>query len=648
MKVIDKQSIGDPHDDYIQLHIPASPSSWLEAFLLSFLGTGSTDKTLFEKRVQCLSIVSNGALALDVLNMNKISKLFRFRQCIDDWNNAELKCSFLPNVTQTLLQCLVTKHADIKHLISEIPVPPKVWTTLSEFLSVGILLHIFDEAKREQNFSELPLPSSIECNDQSYGDSKNEIYIQIAQVCSRKVGDSYLYRPIIGRNLRQSLEAALKQTQEQEQGHLRRIEFAPQVAEEAAHLVRYHCSNPTCGIATRGPHISKLRHVTIGQAAHIYPASQYGPRAAFIQKDNIKLEFIRGRDNCIWLCRICHHIVDEDPSPYPPQLLLKWKREAENVQKQAAIVGPCYRANDETDNALPQSGNMMASSSPASALPKSGNPVFQPCTTQSDRDSALEPSADSGLSESESHNADQMPNNMQVYSLALQAALDASAVQRLRTLRFEYDEGEALEPKHLEEVLPYIAEAGEYSWEVFLELFHFLASVDFVETLNSAERESKVENVAALLNELAQGLTHCYFLRFSEAEVFEQNFDSDTLQQLSDTLRNESFKTAIHFLMYFIHFVLDKPEERAKLLTKPVARLAAILAEAKRKGMTSVVDDLENRVFPSILTHASSETIRIWLDLLKRRYQTGRREGAPLEREILKLPLYYGLKLNWI
>ena len=87
---------------------------------------------------------------------------------------------------------------------------------------------------------------------------------------------------------------------------------------ERAHFL---CSNPSCKKMTTGPHSNIGKSLRSGEAAHIYGASDNGPRFNTQLKD----EDIRNIKNGIWLCGDCHKIIDTDPKRYSVKNLQKWK-----------------------------------------------------------------------------------------------------------------------------------------------------------------------------------------------------------------------------------------------------------------------------------------------------------------------------------
>jgi hypothetical protein len=105
-----------------------------------------------------------------------------------------------------------------------------------------------------------------------------------------------------------------------------RDDFGSQIKDILSKRVGLRCSNPNCRVLTAGPNSFEDKATNIGVAAHITAASFKGPRydtsMTPIERSSIR--------NGIWLCQSCAKLVDNDPSRYTVQLLLKWKTEAEN------------------------------------------------------------------------------------------------------------------------------------------------------------------------------------------------------------------------------------------------------------------------------------------------------------------------------
>jgi hypothetical protein len=104
-----------------------------------------------------------------------------------------------------------------------------------------------------------------------------------------------------------------------------RDDFPRQTITEIAKGVGYRCSNPECARPTVGANAAQDGSITIGVGAHICAASPGGPRYNPAQT----LADRRGKDNCIWLCQNCGRLVDADPQKFTVEVLIGWKRDAQ-------------------------------------------------------------------------------------------------------------------------------------------------------------------------------------------------------------------------------------------------------------------------------------------------------------------------------
>jgi hypothetical protein len=82
---------------------------------------------------------------------------------------------------------------------------------------------------------------------------------------------------------------------------------------------------PECARPTVGANAAQDGSITIGVGAHICAASPGGPRYNPAQT----LADRRGKDNCIWLCQNCGRLVDADPQKFTVEVLIGWKRDAQ-------------------------------------------------------------------------------------------------------------------------------------------------------------------------------------------------------------------------------------------------------------------------------------------------------------------------------
>ncbi|MCG8599440.1 MAG: hypothetical protein MI807_04800 [Verrucomicrobiales bacterium] len=112
----------------------------------------------------------------------------------------------------------------------------------------------------------------------------------------------------------------------------KRHNFSTAVTAKIAQKAMYVCSNPTC-LRMTGYGTSEGKARSIAEAAHISPASKNGPRSTGKAPD----KSAKSESNGIWLCRICHKKIDDDPKRYPAETLRDWKSDHEVVIRN--IVG---------------------------------------------------------------------------------------------------------------------------------------------------------------------------------------------------------------------------------------------------------------------------------------------------------------------
>lgn len=93
------------------------------------------------------------------------------------------------------------------------------------------------------------------------------------------------------------------------------------VAKRAGHI----CSNPDCQAITTGPADTPDKSVNVGEAAHIYGANPGSARFNELMSPAERSDIA----NAIWLCRICHKLIDADVPRFPASLIFEWRREHE-------------------------------------------------------------------------------------------------------------------------------------------------------------------------------------------------------------------------------------------------------------------------------------------------------------------------------
>lgn len=111
----------------------------------------------------------------------------------------------------------------------------------------------------------------------------------------------------------------------------RRINFSPETKLALAKRAGFHCSYPTCLVPTTGPTVDEEGNESaagIAVAAHIYPASENGPR----KTDGLTAEQIRDISNGIWLCRTHGTLIDDFQDEFPAEKVIEMKKVREFAQ----------------------------------------------------------------------------------------------------------------------------------------------------------------------------------------------------------------------------------------------------------------------------------------------------------------------------
>jgi len=119
-----------------------------------------------------------------------------------------------------------------------------------------------------------------------------------------------------------------------------RDNFKESEKEILAKRVAYRCSFPGCPAVTIGPGSKSSTHtIKTGVAAHIYAASEGGPR----YNPNMTSEERSSIDNAIWMCEYHGAIIDKDYEKYAADTIKQWKSIAEenatkNLQNPFSII----------------------------------------------------------------------------------------------------------------------------------------------------------------------------------------------------------------------------------------------------------------------------------------------------------------------
>lgn len=116
-----------------------------------------------------------------------------------------------------------------------------------------------------------------------------------------------------------------------------RFEFSEPTRKLIADRAGNRCSYPTCNVLTVGPGIEPRGVTRTGTAAHIYSASEGGPRG----RGGLTEEEITSPENGIWLCRDHGKAVDDNQGRgHPSEVLLSYKGLQES-RAQKEILGFC-------------------------------------------------------------------------------------------------------------------------------------------------------------------------------------------------------------------------------------------------------------------------------------------------------------------
>ncbi len=106
-----------------------------------------------------------------------------------------------------------------------------------------------------------------------------------------------------------------------------RDDFSLATKELLANRVGRKCSNPSCRKLTCGANTDPDKITNIGVASHICAAAKGGPR----YDESMTPEERKAFDNGIWLCQSCSKLIDTDTIRYTKEVLLRWKKVAEEL-----------------------------------------------------------------------------------------------------------------------------------------------------------------------------------------------------------------------------------------------------------------------------------------------------------------------------
>lgn len=119
-----------------------------------------------------------------------------------------------------------------------------------------------------------------------------------------------------------------------------RDDFDQKTKRSAAQRVAYRCCFENCGRPTIGAKDNDISGTTnIGVACHICAASSNGPR----YDPTMTPEERKSIENCIWMCQVHAHLIDEEEKKYTVEVLREWKN---NAERQASEAISNYRISE--------------------------------------------------------------------------------------------------------------------------------------------------------------------------------------------------------------------------------------------------------------------------------------------------------------
>lgn len=110
----------------------------------------------------------------------------------------------------------------------------------------------------------------------------------------------------------------------------KRDNFSSATIKKLKEMVGDVCSHPECRVVTGGSKFLGENTFSIGVAAHICAAAPGGPR----YDSNMTSEQRSSYENGIWLCQTHARMIDADISRFPKNLLLTWRKDAEQLSTQ--------------------------------------------------------------------------------------------------------------------------------------------------------------------------------------------------------------------------------------------------------------------------------------------------------------------------
>ncbi|MGF6108987.1 HNH endonuclease [Pseudomonas frederiksbergensis] len=113
--------------------------------------------------------------------------------------------------------------------------------------------------------------------------------------------------------------------------------FGSNVKQRLREAVGFHCSAPFCNAQTNTYNHSRGKQQFTGEAAHIYGLrGGTENRAGSARYDDLPQDLDpNSYGNGIWLCRVCHRMVDQNPELFRGEDLLLWKEAAEYAHNES-------------------------------------------------------------------------------------------------------------------------------------------------------------------------------------------------------------------------------------------------------------------------------------------------------------------------
>lgn len=122
-------------------------------------------------------------------------------------------------------------------------------------------------------------------------------------------------------------------------------DFPERVKSLAGRSVGFRCCFPECNRLLISRKENTVEILNIAEYGHIVAASPGGPR----YDSSVSSEEIKSYENCIVLCPIHHHVIDNNPDIYPSEKLKTWKTIAEERTRQEMLLPNNYSSGEELE-----------------------------------------------------------------------------------------------------------------------------------------------------------------------------------------------------------------------------------------------------------------------------------------------------------